>query len=464
MRTLFSVGALLMTTVGCARQTITLTPDQARLQDLSIVTSRPTAGTIPLVTGFTNDRGRLTFQVNAAPGLYDARLLYQSDGPKEFTLSVNGLVQSASLDPSPSLSLSRPLRILLRSGPTDLSIGGGWGHYQVAALELTPVDPPAPPRLANPTPVDPDATPEARQLLTLLAHQYGQRTLSGVYDFPDANYVHQKTGVRPAILARDLIEYTPSRVERGSKPNHQTERLIQAHAGGYIISLCWHWNAPTDLLDKVTTDEHGHPKDLRWYRGFYTEATTFDFSEALADPASPNYALLLRDIDAIAVELRKLQDAHVPVLWRPLHEAEGKWFWWGARGPEAYKKLWRLLYARLTQHHHLHNLLWIASSGTDPAWYPGDDVVDIVGIDAYPKDVRDPLTQTWQTLVTQHGDNKLLALTEFGGVPDIDLAREHGVYWSFYTSWVGDLGPKKMPDEILRRLYSSPHVGNAQTP
>ena len=63
------------------------------------------------------------------------------------------------------------------------------------------------------------------------------------------------------------------------------------------------------------------------------------------------YDLLIRDIDAIAEQLKRLQDAGVPVLWRPLHEASGGWFWWGNAGAEAYKELYVLLYDRLTNHH-----------------------------------------------------------------------------------------------------------------
>ena len=94
--------------------------------------------------------------------------------------------------------------------------------------------------------------------------------------------------------------------------------------------------------------------------------------KALADPNSADYKLLLRDMDAIAVQLQKFSDAGVPVLWRPLHEAEGGWFWWGAKGPEPFKKLWRLMYDRFTNVHHLHNLIWVDCSGTNPDWYPGD--------------------------------------------------------------------------------------------
>jgi mannan endo-1,4-beta-mannosidase len=45
------------------------------------------------------------------------------------------------------------------------------------------------------------------------------------------------------------------------------------------------------------------------------------------------------------------------VLWRPLHEADGAWFWWGAKGPKIFKKMWRIMYDRLTNYHQLHNLL-----------------------------------------------------------------------------------------------------------
>lgn len=60
-----------------------------------------------------------------------------------------------------------------------------------------------------------------------------------------------------------------------------------------------------------------------WWRGFYTDSSDFNIATALADPTGANYTLLLRDIDAIAKQLHRLQDAGVPVLWRPLHEAEG---------------------------------------------------------------------------------------------------------------------------------------------
>lgn len=82
------------------------------------------------------------------------------------------------------------------------------------------------------------------------------------------------------------------------------------------------------------------------------------------------------------MELLKLQKAGVPVLWRPLHEAEGKWFWWGAKGPEACKKLWALVYDRLTKHHKVNNLIWTWNSVASD-WYPGPSTVDVLSTDVY---------------------------------------------------------------------------------
>lgn len=174
------------------------------------------------------------------------------------------------------------------------------------------------------------------------------------------------------MVSVDLIEYSPSRVERGSVGTAVAEAITHHQRGG-IVSVLWHWNAPTGLYD---TEAH------KWWSGFYTDATDFDIAAALADPTGANYTLVIRDIDAIAVQLKKLQAAGVPLLWRPLHEAEGGWFWWGAKGSEATKKLYALLYQRLVEHHGINNLIWVWNS-IAPGWYPGDGTVDILSADVY---------------------------------------------------------------------------------
>ena len=64
----------------------------------------------------------------------------------------------------------------------------------------------------------------------------------------------------------------------------------------------------------------------------------------------------------IAGFLKQLQDAHVPVLWRPYHEMNGDWFWWGGRtGEYSTAALYRQIFDRLVNHHHLNNLVWVWS-------------------------------------------------------------------------------------------------------
>ena len=418
---------------------------------------------------FIPNGAKITWTVpNAPAGLYAVRVRYSAPfGSKGYDLVVNGVKFSGTLPATTAdtfVSL-RAGRIELAAGTNTVSIERGWGYYRIAAVDLSPA-PPAP-ALQKPTQglSDKQATLTARALFAALKRNYGVRTLSGQQNTEDIAYIENATGQSPAVEGGDFIEYSPSRVAHGSKPGGTIEKVIRDAQAGKVVTMLWHWNAPADLIDGSYTGKDGKPVAAPWWRGFYTEASTFDYAAALNDPRSPKYALLLRDIDAIAVQMKKFDAAGVPVLWRPLHEAEGGWFWWGSKGPESYKKLWRLLHDRLVNTHHLHNLVWVYSSGTDPKWYPGDDVVDIVGIDQYPSDTGDPLYNVYETLLSEYSRRKMLALTEFGGVPDLAKMRRYGVRWSYYMSWIGDLGPRKLDKATLTRLYTAPEIVNtAQAP
>lgn len=305
-----------------------------------------------------------------------------------------------------------------------------------------------PPLPVKAVPVDPLATEATRTLLERLAGDYGSVTWSAQQDPAELAYLQQTTGRRPLIVAGDFMDYSPSRVDFGSLPANYTENMIALGRAGHVLTFSWHWNAPSHLRNT---------KAQPWWSGFYTRATTFDVEAALAHPDSAEYAMILRDIDAIAFELKKIAAAGLPVLWRPLHESEGGWFWWGARGPMPFKQLWRLLFQRLTDHHGIHNLIWVLTS-EDPEWYPGDDVVDVVGVDAYPWNRAATLARRWGKLRARFDGRKLVALTEFGGVPDIERMRRAGVTWSWFMSWTGEHGPTSMAPDLVRRVYNSPSV------
>ncbi len=403
---------------------------------------------IGYATGFNEASDKVRWSFPAPGGIYRLIIHYRSPfGMKGFSGSLNGGGISGTFPDSSSFATCDAGLVELNAGANTLEIGGGWNYYEIDAVTLTPEVPMMP--LPVPAiPCDPLATQTARSLLARVTASYGSLTLSGQHGITDTSHIFGVSGEQPAIIEGDLMNYSPSRIEYGQNPGSYTETILARHSAGHLVQMAWHWNAPTDLINNV---------DKEWWRGFYTYATTFDVAAALADPSSENYALILRDMDAIAVQLKKAADADIPILWRPLHESEGGWFWWGAKGPGPFKELWRLLYHRLTIHHGLHNLIWVLTS-EDPDWYPGHDVVDVVGVDAYPDNHSDALSSRWVPLLERFDGVKPLALTEFGGVPDIERMHRVGVTWAWFCSWSGSLGPSSESDEKLMRIYQSAGV------
>ncbi|WP_339785047.1 glycosyl hydrolase [Paenibacillus sp. FSL R7-0313] len=305
-------------------------------------------------------------------------------------------------------------------------------------------------RTINSAPVNKAATPEAKELMAFLVERYQKGMLAGQQDYSNLNWINENTGQKPAVIGFDLMEYSPSRTERGAV-SQEIRDAIAWHQQGGIVTLCWHWNAPTDLIDEPGKE---------WWRGFYTDATTYDIASALADTESEAYRLLIRDIDAIAAHLQELKDAGVPVLFRPLHEAEGGWFWWGAKGPEPAKQLYRLLYDRLVHEHQLNNLIWVWNS-EKPEWYPGDDIVDIVSVDVYPEaGDHSPLAARYTNLRELVQNGKIIALAENGSIPDPKQMKEQDVHWSWFCTWTGGFLRDGMHNELtfLKELYHSEEV------
>ncbi|HLV81690.1 MAG TPA: glycosyl hydrolase [Chthonomonadaceae bacterium] len=457
---IWPMALMLLLAVQTPQKAIHLEAEDGRLVGVHVATTRKGYSGSGYVTGFDHDGARIVFTVPARAGIYEARIRYGSPfGEKGYALTVNGTSFSGMFPyTGDTFAVHSAGKVELKDGVNVLTIEKGWGYFDIDSLDLLPAAAPPPPRRTPVTLSDPQATARARALMAFLVSRYGKDMLSGQYSIEDCNYVRAVTGKTPAILGGDFMDYSPSRIAHGAKPDGTTEQLIAAAKAGQIVTLSWHWNAPKDLLDKTYKDAQGHEVDARWYKGFNTNATTFDLRAALADSNSEDYRLLLRDMDAIAAQLKKFAVANIPVLWRPLHEADGGWFWWGAKGPEAFKTLWRLMYERFTKAHGLHNLVWVCNS-VRPDWYPGDAYVDIVGIDAYPAP-SDPLSGTWEALQRQFDGRKLLAITEFGGAPDVEKMRRFGAAWSYFVSWSGELGARKLTKTDLIRIYRSRAVLN----
>ena len=133
--------------------------------------------------------------------------------------------------------------------------------------------------------------------------------------------------------------------------------------------------------------------------------------------------------------MNSLQEADIPVLWRPIHEASGGWFWWGARGSKNYIELYKILYDRLVNYHKLNNLIWVWNA-QDAKWYPGDEYVDVLSFDTYPgKRIYKTFDNELAELQSATSVTKLYALSENGPLPDITkLAQQNGI-WSWFCTW-----------------------------
>lgn len=319
--------------------------------------------------------------------------------------------------------------VWLEAGDNTVTVLTSYGWINVDYIGVrrsTPI--PADVYDVEPVLINPNATQEARQLMTFLCDNYGRNVISGqqCQDGPfglDCQAVGFRAagGTYPAVLGMDVGNYSPSRARAGDTPNaiESAIEYWEKHSG--IITLSWHWYA-----------------DEQYGVSFYTDSTRFNLAKAMNGQDPAGYQMLLDGIDAISAQLARLQQAGVPVLWRPLHEASGGWFWWGASGPEPYLELYRLMYDRMTNVHGLNNLIWVWN-GQDAAWYPGDEYVDIIGEDIYPGEkVYTSQAARFLKALSYTDARKIIALTENGCIPDTDLLIRDNVMWAWWCTWEGE--------------------------
>ncbi|MEX2602924.1 MAG: glycosyl hydrolase, partial [Gracilimonas sp.] len=293
--------------------------------------------------------------------------------------------------------------------------------------------------------LDEYANEETQKLYSYLKDLYGKKVLSGQMDLTwhdDTDMIQRvfdATGKYPAMMGYDFMNYYKSDGDEGSGLK-QVEEAIEYWNKGGLVSFCWHWRDPSN--ESIA---------------FYTEQT--DFRIDLDDPEVRDQ--LIADIDLIAADLKELEEAGVPVIWRPLHEASGGWFWWGATGAEPAVELWKLMIDRLNNHHDIHNLIWVWN-GQDPAWYPGDEYVDIISEDIYPKVQGDTLpdysSQKARFMEAQQtpDETKIVALSENGTFPSAEAMIEDEVYWSWFMTWNDGPDPDN-PRNFFSGTYFNSH-------
>jgi len=330
--------------------------------------------------------------------------------------------------------------------------------------------------------VNPDATTEARNLYRFIQDISGTYTLSGQHNFcgKDSAYTDQLeklTGKKAVIWGSDFswcaegesapgyqhcgplnlsapdtpFEFLDITMEEARK--RMVEEIKIRHAEGHIITLMWHGCFPTD----------GDCCDGSSIWAMENRPTPEAWNELTTEGTPLNDAWKV-GVDKIAVHLKVLQQARIPVLWRPYHEMNGVWFWWcNQPGEQGFKRLWIMMYNYLTHHHKLNNLIWVWNPNAprdrlnDEAWpykdfYPGNEYVDILAADVYRNDYK----QSHHDELIELGGGKPLALGEVGNIPDPEILKDQTL-WTWYMPW-GWLHFRSNPDSLIKKLITDERV------
>ena len=241
-------------------------------------------------------------------------------------------------------------------------------------------------------PVSENTNEETLELFNYLKSIYGKQILAG-QQYSNANQYenimyYNTTGDMPAIMGFDFLF-----AQGTDEPDFtQIEEAIKWHnEQNGIVAFCWHWKVPVDISNDNVKGTAFYSKEIR----------NFSLENAVT-PGTKEYEVVIKDIDTIALYLQRLESAGVPVIWRPLHEASGNWFWWGREAGSAddYIALWQwtrndmnlripkssnfqILYAyspdKLTRYEDTPEGAYRETA----EWYPGDEYVDIIGTDCY---------------------------------------------------------------------------------
>lgn len=296
-----------------------------------------------------------------------------------------------------------------------------WSEVRSLPVTQTPVGP-----AAEITPINPDASPEAEDLLSYLTSLSGTGLISGQHDYLESPDEFNKK--LKSISGQSAVLHGYELGAIGNQPKSLiaqqrqwvVDSAISWHEGGGIVAMTFHQNLPG------TSDEWKNVK-----MGLSQEK--FD---AYVTPGTAEYNKLIADIDEIAVYLEQLQEAGVPVLWRPYHEMNGAWFWWGEKNN--FVKLWDIMYSRLTRTHGLNNLLWVwnpnapneSSDEYDP-YFPGIDKVDVLAADIYNNDFR----QSYYDKLLRLAQGKPIGIGESGELPDPVTLSQTQSKWVYTMTW-----------------------------
>ncbi len=298
-------------------------------------------------------------------------------------------------------------------------------------------------------PVTPNPSPEAGRLLEYLYEISGKRTLTGQHCAPLLGStrlagMYKITGHYPALFGQDFGFGAPGTWDGINFRQQIVDEAVRRHSEGFIITLMWHAVCPTD------EEPAGFEESIK------RKMADREWRDLLA-PGTEIHERWKSQADVIAWFLAQLRRAGVPVLWRPYHEMNGDWFWWGKKsGEQGYRALYRMLFDRLTRVHKLNNLIWVFNANEvrediDPCdrYFPGGDVVDVLATDVYKGGFARP---DYEQLLALAGE-KPIALGEVGNMPSPEILRAQP-RWTWFMHW-GEPMALWMERQIVRELYES---------
>ena len=307
------------------------------------------------------------------------------------------------------------------------------------------------------TPVNKNATPNAQKLLEYLENTAGNKLITGQHTqtvpMEEIDYIKSVTSKEPKLRGFELLGYSPNinYSDAGEacltevKENQNTIEVAYnwARENDGIVTFTFHWFSPKGGRDK----------------SFYSENTDFDPEKVLSEGTEERDAFY-SDMKVIAELLKPFREADIPILWRPFHEAEGKWFWWGRKGPEVASELYKLMFDFFVNECQLDNLLWVWNCSLREG-YPGDEYVDVISMDVYlEKFEKTDYHNEYNRLIENTTGNKVAALAEVGYIPDAEAMSKSHVPFAYYMTWSKEfcIGEEHNSIEHLKEVYNHPYT------
>ena len=291
-------------------------------------------------------------------------------------------------------------------------------------------------------PVAGDLIDPGRTVLGYLQHLPGDGWLSGQHEYDPSSkgrldYVQSVTGKHPGLVGYD--------VGFGGLEDRADTITTTWNDSNQLTTISWHVSAPP--VESTNFERSMDSSDIDAVLTAGTEENTV-YMEKLAE---------------IADFLETLDDSGVPILWRPFHEADGGWFWWGKEGAAQFKRLWEHMFDYLHAERGLTNLIWVWSGShgkPDSEWYPGDEYVDIAGIDTYKSHKSLSWEEQWDSM-NDYVTNRPVALTESDSIPHPQKVRSETLPFLWFLTWHGK-HVKDIDKGYLEFVYNHPFTINRE--